>query len=75
MNEVDVFIWFDENGKICAVGHASEDCAELVEPLAKESHRIHRVRLPLERLGSLHLTHRIDPARIELVEQARRAES
>lgn len=69
MTEVDAFIWFDAEGRICAVGHVTEGSAESIEPVAKEGHRIHRTRLARERLDELHLTHRIDPARLELVER------
>jgi len=69
MTDVDAFIWFDAEGRICAVGHVAEGSAESIEPLAREGHQIHRARLPRERLRTLHLTHRIDRARLELVEQ------
>lgn len=69
MTDVDAFIWFDAEGSICAVGHVTEGSVESIEPVAKEGHRIHRTRLARERLDELHLTHRIDPARLELVER------
>ena len=68
MSDLEAYIWHDEAGQIIAVGHVvdSEDLS--VEPVTQEGQSVLRARLPERVLANLHLTHRIDCERGELVE-------
>ncbi len=68
MTDLDAFIWHDASGKIVAVGHMAGAADRLIEPTAQEGQSIIRTRLPEKVLSELHLTHRVDCERGELVE-------
>jgi hypothetical protein len=61
MADVDVFVWYDSNGNITAVGHVIAGQAEKVEPLAGENQKVLKLRMGVEGLGTLRETHTVDP--------------
>lgn len=71
MADLEAFIWHDASGQIVAVGHMAEAADRSIEPTAQEGQSIIRARLPESVLSELHLTHRVDCERGELVEHRR----
>ena len=61
MTDVDVFVWYDADGTITAVGHVVPGQADKVEPLAGENQRVLKLRMGVDTLGTLHETHAVDP--------------
>ena len=61
MADVDVFVWYDLNGTITAVGHVVAGQTEKVEPLAGENQKVLKLRMGVDGLGTLHRTHTVDP--------------
>jgi hypothetical protein len=66
MANIEAFIWHNAQGKIVAVGHVMAGAEAFIEPMAKPHHKVLRLHLPEEHLGSLHITHLVDVERGEL---------
>jgi len=62
MAEVDVFVWYDSDGNITAIGTPHPDRVASVHPIAAKDRDVLRVRLDASRLERLHETYRVDIA-------------
>jgi hypothetical protein len=68
--DVEAFVWHDADGNITAVGHAVPGSSDrVVEPLPLEGRGVLRLTMEEKSLSTLHLTHRVDDSRMNVIER------
>jgi hypothetical protein len=67
MNEVEAFVWHDQDGNITAVGRPVAGSEEKVHPLVHGDRRVLKLSVSDEYLPALPFTHKIDVTKGTLI--------